>query len=305
MQGNNVLDINPAFNNESTDINNMFNIQLSYDINQALDSESWNGNFHAISLHRSMEHLILDIKNIKDSLIKMCKFILGKSIEGNKANNIKDLKGIGKAVWEFISSLYKVHWDSLIVDNAKTSFKNKDKSKFSLQISKTPVNVKDKDIVKPTYVSPLPPPILAKLPKEVIEISKYFKKNSPLALRKSYTQVSFNLSTLNITKETLKIKKAFLNLQNKKIKQVQKLISSNNKLKLHINMTIKGPLHKQVIVPINIDNTRKLIKDSSTHVININRVLKNIKSNVMADFICIKNKGIVISTNHVASFSDL
>jgi len=191
------------------------------------------------------------------------------------------------------------------VDNAKTSFKNKDKSKFSLQISKTPVNVKDKDIVKPTYVSPLPPPILAKLPKEVIEISKYFKKNSPLALRKSYTQVSSNLSTLNITKETLKIKKAFLNLQNKKIKQVQKLISSNNKLKLHINMTIKGPLHKQVIVPINIDNTRKLIKDSSTHVININRVLKNIKSNVMADFICIKNKGIVISTNHVASSSDL
>jgi len=191
------------------------------------------------------------------------------------------------------------------VDNAKTSFKNKDKSKFSLQISKTPVNVKDKDIVKPTYVSPLPPPILAKLPKEVIEISKYFKKNSPLALRKSYTQVSSNLSTLNITKETLKIKKAFLNLQNKKIKQVQKLISSNNKLKLHINMTIKGPLHKQVIVPINIDNTRKLIKDSSTHVININRVLKNIKSNVMADFICIKNKGIVISTNHVASSSNL
>jgi len=191
------------------------------------------------------------------------------------------------------------------VDDAKTSFKNKVKSKFSLQISKTPVNVKDKDIVKPTYVSPLPPPILAKLPKEVIEISKYFKKNSPLALRKSYTQVSSNLSTLNITKETLKIKKAFLNLQNKKIKQVQKLISSNNKLKLHINMTIKGPLHKQVIVPINIDNTRKLIKDSSTHVININRVLKNIKSNVMADFICIKNKGIVISTNHVASFSDL
>ena len=191
------------------------------------------------------------------------------------------------------------------MDDAKTSFKNKVKSKFSLQISKTPVNVKDKDIVKPTYVSPLPPPILAKLPKEVIEISKYFKKNSPLALRKSYTQVSSNLSTLNITKETLKIKKAFLNLQNKKIKQVQKLISSNNKLKLHINMTIKGPLHKQVIVPINIDNTRKLIKDSSTHVININRVLKNIKSNVMADFICIKNKGIVISTNHVASSSNL
>jgi len=110
---------------------------------------------------------------------------------------------------------------------------------------------------------------------------------------------------LNIAKETLKNKEAFSNLQNKKIKQVQKLISGNNKFKLYINMTMKESLRKQVIVPINIDNIRKFIKDSSTHVININRVLKNIKSNVMVNFICIKDKGIVISTNNVASPLDL
>jgi len=110
---------------------------------------------------------------------------------------------------------------------------------------------------------------------------------------------------LNIAKETLKNKEAFSNLQNKKIKQVQKLISGNNKFKLYINMTMKESLRKQVIVPINIDNIRKFIKDSSTHVININRVLKNIKSNVMVNFICIKDKGIVISTNNVTSLLDL
>jgi len=64
-------------------------------------------------------------------------------------------------------------------------------------------------------------------------------------------------------------------------------------------------LHKQVIVPINIDNARKFIKDSSTYIIKINRALKSIKSNVMADFIQINNKGIVISTNNVASPLDL
>jgi len=290
--------VDPALNNESTDINNVANIQLSYNINQALDPESWDGNFCAISLHESMEHLASDVKNIKDSLIRMCKFILGKSIEDDKANNIKDLKGVSKAAWEFISSLYEVHWDSLIVDNTKTSFRNKIKSKLSPQIGKTPVNVKDKDIVKPTYVSPLPPPILAKSPKKVIEILKYFKKNLPSAQKKSYTQVSSNLSTSNIAKETLKIKEAFPNLQNKKIKQVQKLISSNNKSKPCINMTTKEPSCKQVIVPMNINNSRKFIKNSSTHIINI-------KSNVMADFICIEDKGIVISTNNVASPSDL
>jgi len=34
-------------------------------------------------------------------------------------------------------------------------------------------------------------------------------------------------------------------------------------------------------------------------------VLKSIKSNIMADFICIKDKGIIISTNNIASPSDL
>jgi len=43
-----------------------------------------------------MEHLASDIKNIKDSLIRICKYILGKSIEGDKANSVKDLEDVGK-----------------------------------------------------------------------------------------------------------------------------------------------------------------------------------------------------------------
>jgi len=171
------------------------------------------------------------------------------------------------------------------VDNFKILFRNKVKSKLSSQIVKVPVNVKEKESIKPTYISSLLPPILEKSLKEVNEISKYFKKNPPSTQKKSYTQVSSKPAILNIAMETLKIKKAFLNLQNKKIKQVQKLISSDSKPKLYINMTTKGPSYKQVIVLMNIDNTRKFIKDSSTHIININRALKSIKSNVMADFI--------------------
>ena len=70
-------------------------------------------------------------------------------------------------------------------------------------------------------------------------------------------------------------------------------------------MTTKEPSRKQVIVLISIDNTRKYIKDSSTHIININRALKDIKSNIIANFIQIDNKGIVISTNNIASPLDL
>jgi len=70
-------------------------------------------------------------------------------------------------------------------------------------------------------------------------------------------------------------------------------------------MIMKELLYKQVIVPMNINNIRKFIKNSSTHVININKALKSIKSNVIADFIQIDDKGIVISTNNITSPSDL
>jgi len=76
----------------------MFEVQLLYDINQALDPESWNGNFHTISLHSSLKHFISDIKSIKESFKRMQKYILNKSIVGDKANDVKDLKCIGKTI---------------------------------------------------------------------------------------------------------------------------------------------------------------------------------------------------------------
>ena len=230
----------PALNINPPSGNNVVNVQLNYDINQALDPESWNGDFQAISLHRSMEHLVSDVKNIKESLTRIHKYILGKFIDGSKANNVKDLEGISKVVWEFILSLYKAHWDSLYMNDSKKSFRNMVKSKFSPQVPKLPINIKEKEMVKPTYVSALPPLIPAKSPKEVSKISKYFKKNTNQVQKKLYTQassknsstnISKNFST-NITMEILKIEEVFPHLQNKKIDQVQKIISrSKNKLK--------------------------------------------------------------------------
>jgi len=77
---------------------NVFDVQLNYNPNQALDPDFLDSNFYVVSLHRSMEHLASDAKNFKESLSRMKKYILGKSIKNNKANNIKDFKGMGKAI---------------------------------------------------------------------------------------------------------------------------------------------------------------------------------------------------------------
>ena len=118
----------PALNFTSS--NSMFNINLNYNINQVLDPEEWDGDFHITSLHGAMEHLVSDIKNIKNFLRRIEKYIRGKSIDNNP-NNIKDLENVGKAVWKFLSSIYNSHWDSLYIDNTNTTFRNKVSSKFT------------------------------------------------------------------------------------------------------------------------------------------------------------------------------
>jgi len=93
---------------EPTLDNNVFNVNLNYDINQVLDPEEWDGKFHATSLHGAMKYVASDVKNIKDSLYRISKYIRGKTINNNP-NNCKDLEGVGKELWEFLSSIYKSH----------------------------------------------------------------------------------------------------------------------------------------------------------------------------------------------------
>ena len=56
---------------------------------------------------------------------------------------------------------------------------------------------------------------------------------------------------------------------------------------------------------MNSETAGRFLKDSSIYIININYALKNIKSKIMADFIYIENKDIIISTNNVALSSDI
>ena len=70
-------------------------------------------------------------------------------------------------------------------------------------------------------------------------------------------------------------------------------------------MTTKGPLHKQIIIPIPNKLEIRFTKDSASYIININHILKNIKSNICTDYISSDNKGVNIITNNITSNSNL
>ena len=62
---------------------------------------------------------------------------------------------------------------------------------------------------------------------------------------------------------------------------------------------------KQVIILMSLNNANKFMSNSSSYVTNINRALKNIKSDIMADFIYIDNRRAIITTNKIARAHDL
>ena len=63
---------------------------------------------------------------------------------------------------------------------------------------------------------------------------------------------------------------------------------------------MKSPSRKQVIIFINIVNFNRFIVLSNKHISNINRDLKNIKLDIMADFIQADHRRLVITTNKAA-----
>jgi len=68
-------------------------------------------------------------------------------------------------------------------------------------------------------------------------------------------------------------------------------------------MTTKGS--SQIIILISTNNSEAIISQTNIHILNINRLLKDVKSEVFADFICFDNKGVIITTNKAVAFSDL
>jgi len=225
----------------------------------------------------------LDTKNIKVSLNFLAKYIQGKQVNGNKANDLDNFDGMEDAIWNFISSVYVSKWDALFTDQKTNNLRSKIALKFTPHTPPPNSNSK-KDTSKSTSVSinkaPPLPPLPAKSKKEINTISKYFHSKKSLInsnvgssnnqTGKSYAQASKMLATIS---DILKIKETFPTLNANKINQINSIVYGQNKPKPCIKITTKGPSRKHIIIPMSSDNTASFMKNSSLNVANINREL--------------------------------
>jgi len=107
------------------------------------------------------------------------------------------------------------------------------------------------------------------------------------------------------TSEVLKIKEAFPLLNANKVDQINSIVNGQSKPKPRIRTTTKGPSRKQIIIPMSSDNISSFMKNVPSNVANLNRELRNAKTDVLVDYIWLDNSGVIIVTNKVAQQSDL
>lgn len=129
---------------------------------------------------------------------------------------------------------------------------------------------------------------------------KAINKNAKLTKPKSYTQaLATNINSI------INIKENFPNLLSREIEKLYKVVNNQKKIKPRINMMTKSLSCRQVIISIDFDNSTKILANSLVHIVNINSALRNIKSNIITNFIYNDYRGLIITTNNVTSSLDL
>ena len=113
--------------------------------------------------------------------------------------------------------------------------------------------------------------------------SNITRKPSLLSQKSDYSLRLLKATLRNI----LKIKNAFPKLPfGKIIIKISNVIYNNRVIiKIKINITTKRSFRKHVIISISKINSKTIVSQANVHVLNINRLLKAIKSEVLADFI--------------------
>lgn len=114
-------------------------------------------------------------------MIRMAKYIENKKIDIIKFNDVLELRGVGESIQRLISAIYSSGWNLLFADQYNNLFRQKVVFKYT-PVVKLMKNGKkgEKNTNKPASIERMPPLIPAKSPKEVREISKYFKITNPM-----------------------------------------------------------------------------------------------------------------------------
>jgi len=271
---------------------------LDYGNNQLVITSSWDGAFHVVSIFGTEKTWSEDTVNIHKSIKRIGSYIKNHPADKNLPS--RDFILVVKSFWKLIEMIYASKWDVLTFEKetSLTIWKYVGESimpfyrKQELSISNS-VNSKGKSTISNPIISPpsttVPPPPTTNLPvappsnKNIESVVK--KALKLLNMKKSYVQASKSNISSNI-EDVLRVKEVFPSLSADEVGKMLKVKNSrvNNK-KSKINMITREPLRKEVMIPMAKSNAELIVNSTHTYISNVNKCLKNSKSDIVADFI--------------------
>jgi len=252
---------------------------LPYDNNQPANPDLWNGVFAPTSLLGVDKFQSYDTQNIICSLMCIGTFIKQHPLGNKLIKDFPNLAEVSFAIWYLINTIYELGWNRLSADNNEKLIQQSVSECFA----KTP-----KVMLKPNM--------------SLSQNSLKSKENNltTTTTRKSYAQAS----KINV-EDIIHIKNSFPTLSPKKIIEVSNILNKSSMVKPKIKMTTKGPLRKQVIILMNLNNSNIIGSNAIFHINDINKHLKDANSNNSADFIHIDKVGIIVTIRFIVSEQDM
>ena len=143
------------------------------------------------------------------------------------------------------------------------------------------------------------------MPQQNFSLSISSRLNKENLAKSKYISKSYAQASKSNVEDIIYIKNAFSNLPTKKVVEINDIVNKTSLVKPRINMTTKRPSRKQIIILMSKNNAEVISNHANYHIININKCLKKAKSNTVANFICLENYGIIITTSQAASAQDM
>ena len=263
---------------------------LSYSEGQPAISSNWDGSHHALSIFGSEDTLEKDSEMIYDSLSRMRSFI-----KHHLNPTEREVKPVVEKLWRLIDIIYTANWDTVpfskdknltirkcIGDRIIPYYMQNQPSTESSNTTMTniPSPLPSTEVAPPPTISiPRAPP-----PSNKNDESTTKKDPKPLNLKKFYVQAS--KSNLSRIEDIVRVKEAFPALSADEVGKVFKIKNSRgDNRKPKINMTTRGPSRKEVIIPMAKYIAELMINSAHNHITNINKCLRNSKSDIVTDFI--------------------
>jgi len=257
---------------------------LNYGGNQPLLLSSWDGAHHALFIFRIDKTSEIDAINIARSISRIVDYI--KNNPADKKSPAREFEQVTKGFWNLIQAIYSSRWDLLPVEDGKNFHTLVGEKILNNYIKLGLVN--QPEVKKPPPSMPntaMNPNVPATPPpsKTTGPIEK--KALKPTITKKSYMQASKTNISLSI-EDVIQVKEVFPTLSADEVGKMLKAKNSGRGTKKpKINMMTRGQSKREVIISMTKTNAELIVNSAHIHISNVNKCLRNSKSDIFADFI--------------------